>query len=132
MQATSLKTLFLVLSGVCTVLAAGASEGVPFTFERLSQQAARLAGSPFQEWRRPPAPALKKLTYDQYRDIRFNPAKSIWGDTSSPFRLQLFHPGWIQDDQVNIHLLEDGRVHDIPYDSFYFTFGPGVTEDVTG
>lgn len=132
MQAISRKILFSVAVGVFAVSAVSASDGAPFTFERLSKQAALLANSPFQEWRRPPAPALKKLTYDQYRDIRFNPAKSIWGDTSSPFRLQLFHPGWIQDDQVDIHLLEEGHVRDIPYDSFYFTFGPGVTEDVTG
>ncbi len=61
-----------------------------------------------QKWQSPaeknPVPALlKKLTYDQYRNIRFIPAKRLWTEESLPFRLSLFHLGYLFTEPVEIN-----------------------------
>ena len=38
---------------------------------------------------------MKSLTYDQYRDIRFDPNRALWGDGKLPFRAMFFHPGYL-------------------------------------
>src|SRR6185312_1224571 len=38
---------------------------------------------------------LGALTYDDYRNIRFNPAQALWRDDGLPFQLQFFHRGGI-------------------------------------
>jgi glucans biosynthesis protein len=36
---------------------------------------------------------LKQLTYDQYRNIRFDSAQSLWKDAGGNFQVQFIHPG---------------------------------------
>lgn len=67
--------------------------------------AEKLAG---QKWKSPaeknPVPdILKKLTYDQYRNIRFIPANRLWTSEELPFRLSLFHLGYLFTEPVEIH-----------------------------
>jgi len=40
-------------------------------------------------------PALQQLTYDQYRDIRFNPDAGIWHNEQVPFHVELFPAGFL-------------------------------------
>jgi glucans biosynthesis protein len=107
---------------VLSVLSAAAKEG-GFGFEQVKGRAAQLAQAPFRDWRREPPKAVKQLTYDQYRDIRFNPRKAIWRYDHIPFQLHLFHPGWIQSDQVDINVVQDGHVDPLRYDRDLFDFG---------
>ena len=101
---------------------AAAREG-GFGFEQVKEKAALLAAAPYRDWRREPPPAVRKLTYDQYRDIRFNPRKAIWRYDHIPFQVHLFHPGWIQSDQVDVNVVQDGRVDAVRYDPDLFDFG---------
>ncbi len=48
-------------------------------------------------------PVLKGLSYDQARNIRFRPEKQIWADEHLPFRLALFHLGYLFRQPVEIH-----------------------------
>ena len=94
-----------------------------FGFEQVKEKAAKLAAAPYRDWRKEPPKAVRQLTYDQYRDIRFNPRKAVWRYDHIPFQLHLFHPGWIQSDQVDINVVQDGRIDPVRYDPELFDFG---------
>jgi len=111
----------VVVSGVFGL---SAQAGEAFSgFESVKAKAAQLAGSPYKDWTRDLSGSMPKLTYDQYRDIRFNPRKAVWRYDHIPFQLHLFHPGWIQNDQVDVNVVNDGKVSAVRYDRELFDFG---------
>jgi len=66
---------------------------------------------------------LLKLTYDQHRDIRFNPSRS-WGRADGlPFQMQFFHPGFIFDKTVQISELRGGVETPIAFSPQLFEYG---------
>ncbi len=99
------------------------AESAVFDFAHLKEQAARLASAPYQEWRSELPEPIRGLTYDQYREIQFNARRAIWRYDRNPFQLHLFHPGGIQNDQVDIHVVQDGEIETLAYDPDFFTFG---------
>ena len=61
-----------------------------------------------QKWKSPDnkdslPESLKKLTYDQYRNIRFIPANRLWASEDLPFRLSLFHLGYLFTTGVEVN-----------------------------
>lgn len=121
MSKLALRSVWVSVIAV-SVLSAAAKEG-GFGFEQVKEKAAVLAQAPYRDWRREPPAAVRQLTYDQYRDIRFNPRKAIWRYDHIPFQMHLFHPGWIQSDQVDVSVVQDGRVEPVRYDPELFDFG---------
>ncbi len=103
---------------LCSV--AGAA---PFDFEDVGRRAATLAAQPYKASARALPKALRELTYDQYRDIRFRPAKSIWRSSGLPFELQLFHPGLYYDMPVRLSEIVNGVPQEIRYDPELFDYG---------
>lgn len=81
---------YALLVCVAGALAVQAKEEI-FTFEQLVEKAAILANAPYQEWCHIQPDAKRKMTYDQYRNIRFNPKKAVWYYDHIPFQAQLFH-----------------------------------------
>lgn len=73
-----------------------------------------------------------KLSYDQYRDIRFKPDRAIWRGEKRDFELQLFPMGWLYDAPVEINLVDNGAVIRLAADDSYFTIGPLVGADPKG
>ncbi|NDY95606.1 glucan biosynthesis protein [Wenzhouxiangella limi] len=69
----------------------------------------------------PPAPALAALDYDQYRAIRFDPDRALWPQNEG-FRVQFFHPGFLFNETVRIHEIDEGAVDDVPFDPKRFRF----------
>ncbi len=69
-----------------------------------------------------PAP-LASLDYDAWRDIRFRPDKALLGDLDGPFRLQLFHPGFLYTRPVTVNVVRDGVPTPIPYQPALFDYG---------
>jgi glucans biosynthesis protein len=110
-----------MIVAACALSAASGEDG--FSFEQVKERASRLAQSTYRDWRRDPPKEILQLTYDQYRDIRFNPRKAIWRYDHIPFQLHLFHPGWIQSDQVEVNVVQDGHVYAVRYDQDLFDFG---------
>ena len=73
------------------------------TLDTVRQIARDLAKSEF----RPPAPQpepLAKLSYDDWRKIRYRFEKAIWLDDPSPFKLEFFHPGHLQGSRIEVDL----------------------------
>src|SRR4051812_17242263 len=54
------------------------ADPLPFNDDFVLEKARELAKKPFSEEKIALPPGLDKLTYDQYRDIRFNTDKSFW------------------------------------------------------
>ncbi len=109
---------------VCGLLGLSVRAGEAFSgFEQVKSKAAQVAAAPYRDWSREPSKAVRQMTYDQYRDIRFNPRKAIWRYDHIPFQLHLFHPGWIQNDPVDVNVVNDGRVTAVRYDQELFDFG---------
>src|SRR4051812_6037412 len=62
-----------------------------FDFEVLQFRAKNLAGQPYKQPSAKVPGWLQKYTYDQFRDIRFDPARAVWKREDLPFQLQFFH-----------------------------------------
>jgi glucans biosynthesis protein len=100
--------------------------GEPFNAASVVNLARTLAKAPFA----PPGPpipaALAKLSYDQYRDIRFRTAATIWANPGQLFRLQLLPLGYLFTTPVQLATVEGGRVKPLSYRPDLFSTGPLV------
>lgn len=88
--------------------------------------AKELSGKPFKDETLALPEGLDKLTYDQYRNIRFNPDRSIWKGEAHGFSFDLFHPGFLFTRPVDIHVVEAGQQARLNYDPSLFVFGADV------
>ena len=95
----------------------------PFRFEDVVRRARDIAGAPFDAGL-PPLPApIANLDFDAYRDIRFKPERALLAGGNSPFRLQLFHLGFLYTRPVVVNVIRDGVATPIPYQSQLFDYG---------
>jgi glucans biosynthesis protein len=67
--------------------------------------------------------ALKDLTYDQTRDIRFNPDHAVWRADKLPFEIQFFHLGGYFEHPVRIHEIVGKDVREVVFDPASFNYG---------
>jgi glucans biosynthesis protein len=95
----------------------------PFTFATVQHLAQQRSQEDYRD-RSSPLPArLQKLTYDQYRDIRYKGQTALWHDQSL-FEVQFFHRGFTFARQVNINEVNStGVVRPVVYSPTLFTFG---------
>jgi glucans biosynthesis protein len=98
-------------------------EAPPDYFAELEQKARSLAAEPWNE--RPnldlPRP-IAKMTYDQWRKIRFRPDKSLWRNEPGQFELQFFHPGFTFLQGVKISLIDGGQAQRFPFSTDLFSY----------
>ena len=109
------RCLLLALSlgfsapGVVTAQAeavAAASES--FSRQNVIEQARILSQKPFA----PPAQApesLARLDYSEYRKINYQQDAAVWGGSPTRFSVQLFAPGYLYRDLVDINIVENGK-----------------------
>lgn len=108
-----------VLGGGLAALAATAfppsafartSAATRFSHERVIEEARALSQRPFSP--SPPLPeALRSLDYETYRAIRFRRDAAVWANSASKFTVQMFAPGSIYHEPVDIFLVESGQAH---------------------
>lgn len=104
-------------------VAAGVAHAAAFGFDAVAQRAEQLAKKPYQAPKSVPQ-VLKDLSYDELRDIRFKPERSVWRKEKLPFELMFFHLGKFQVQPVSINeVLPDGSVRHLAYDPRDFDFG---------
>jgi glucans biosynthesis protein len=94
-----------------------------FGFADVVKRARDLANAPFDALPPKLPEALVKLDFDAYRDIRFKAEKSPLGPAHGPFRLQLFHPGFIYRRPVVVNTIRDGIATPVPYSANLFDYG---------
>lgn len=83
-------------------------EDYAFSSQTVIDIARELAKSPMVA----PQVAPKELTNldaATYRKIEFQQNKAVWGNTPTPFSIQLFAPGYLYKDLVSIDVVENGR-----------------------
>jgi len=105
--------------------AATAQPGVPqpFGFADVERRARDLSKTPHAA-KVPDLPAaIAKLDYDAWRDIRFKPDRAFFGAEGSPFRLQLFHLGFLYNRPVTVNLVRGGVATPIAYQASLFDMG---------
>jgi periplasmic glucans biosynthesis protein len=120
------KLLILLLClGLCPIV--GPEPGVAagsatFRYHEVVAMAQKLS----EESYRPPSSIpdfLLGITYDAWRDIRFDPEQALWKKENLPFTVQFFHPGFYYERAVKIHVIEAGRVTDVVFTPDLFTYG---------
>ncbi|BCB17607.1 glucan biosynthesis protein G [Bosea sp. ANAM02] len=93
-----------------------------FGFEDVQRRAREIAAVPYE----PIAPlpeALARLDYDSWRDIRFRPERALLQQNGSPFRMQMFHPGFLFTRPVTVNVVRDGVPMPVPYAANLFDYG---------
>jgi len=119
--------LILCCLAACSAGAARAQDRPTEPFDRaaLLARAAELAKQPHSL---PPPPQGQgpRLTYDQYRSIRFDPAAAIWKNENRNFAVDLLYPGFIFDVPVNINLVVGGTARRVLFMNDKFAYGPEV------
>ncbi|WP_264049214.1 glucan biosynthesis protein [Methylobacterium flocculans] len=112
----------LVSAGEASAQRAEGRPETPFGFADVERRAKDLAARPY-DGRVPALPApIAKLDYDAWRDIRFKPEKAFLGE-GSPFRLQLFHLGFLYTRPVTVNLVRGGLATPIPYQASLYDMG---------
>lgn len=103
-----------------------AQAGVAFPPDFVRKQAESLAAAEYVK----PAVELPepfdKLSYDQYRDIRFRTDRAIWRPDNLDFELQLLPMGWLYSAPTEIWLVDGGEAQKLKADKEMFSLGPLV------
>jgi glucans biosynthesis protein len=90
--------------------------------ESVAGIAKKLAAEPFKA--PPPIPDfLKNISYDEYRDIRFDPAQSLWRESGGHFQVQFIHPGLFYTHGVIINTYDARQTRKIAFSPKMFTYG---------
>jgi glucans biosynthesis protein len=105
--------------------AADAPDALSAAFDSsiMREFARNLASKPYKAPDNKIPDVLAHLTYDQYRTIRFNPARALWRDEKLPFQIEFFHRGFSYTDRVEIFEVANGRANLIRYNSDLFDMG---------
>ena len=94
-----------------------------FRFEDVVRRARDLAGASFDAAIPPLPEPIAHLDFDAYRDIRFRPDRALLGGGGGPFRLQLFHLGFLYTRPVTVNVIRDGVPTPIAYQPQLFDYG---------
>lgn len=99
-------------------------------FEHVIERARTRAGQAYQAPQSPLPGSLSDLDYSDYRDIRFRKEAALWRDERL-FEVQLFHPGFLYDEPIDLHVLRNGRIEELAFDSAMFNYD-GETSSLRG
>jgi glucans biosynthesis protein len=117
----------------CAVMLANASANAqestqPFDFSALSKIAwsksrQNISSAPGSGTAKDFPDALRNLSYDQMRDIRFKPDQAIWRQQGLPFEVMFFHLGKFQTEAVRVHEITNGQDHVQAWSPSLFDYG---------
>ena len=94
-----------------------------FDLGDVAEKAQKLAAEPFREPKGQVPDWLLKISYDEWRDIRFRPDQALWHDRRSPFRVQFFHPGLYYDRTVGMNVVDAGGARPLAFSPSQFDYG---------
>ncbi len=93
-----------------------------FGFADVVRRARELANVAFEQGPALPE-TLAKLDFDAWREIRFRPERALLAQPATPFRLQMFHPGFLFTRPVTVNTVRDGVPTPVPYAAALFDYG---------
>jgi glucans biosynthesis protein len=97
--------------------------GTPFPVDHVRKLAESLARSEYAAPTAEVPEPFKKLSAEQFRDIRFMTDKAVWRADRLDFELQLLPMGWLYDKPVEIWLVDGGEARQLKADGSLFQFG---------
>jgi periplasmic glucans biosynthesis protein len=104
--------------------AATTSTAAGFSGKSVADAAKALAAVPFAKPTIDLPEPFNKLSYDQYRDIRFRTDRAIWHGEKLDFELQLFPMGWLYEMPVDVFVVDQGEAKKLVADGQLFALGP--------
>jgi glucans biosynthesis protein len=103
---------------------APANPPVPrFAFDDVVRRARDIAALAYEPNQAQLAEPLSRLDFDQWRDIRFRAERAFFGQGGSPFRMHLFHLGFLFTRPVTVNIVREGLATPIPYAANLFEYG---------
>lgn len=111
---------------VHALLLLGLLNGEPafaFGFQDVAQRARTLAGKAFQNPASNVPEELRRLDRRHYEEIRYRPEKALWRTTTTPFKVEFFHPGNNYDLPVKVFEVTETGQRELAYAPSLFTFG---------
>lgn len=115
-SSATLRVVLLLLASVPGVAHAA------FGFEDVSKRAQQLAAKSYKAPDTKLPAALRDISYDAYRDIRFKADSALWRGRL-PFEVQFFHPGFLFQSPVKINVIGAKGVTKLPFDPKAFNYG---------
>ncbi|MBL8012490.1 MAG: glucan biosynthesis protein G [Candidatus Omnitrophica bacterium] len=119
-----IQIVFLLLFSVVVTPSSVWAAGRKFQFQDVISQAQQLSKQSFVDVSDQNVPDfLKKIGYDQWRDIRFKPSQAFWGDNQIPFSVQFFHQGFLYKQPIIVHYMDESGVHKFIFSPNLFEYG---------
>jgi len=115
----------LALLAACVL---SSTDARAFGLDDVTARAEKLAGAAYQKPAASLSKALKSLTYDQFRDIRFRPDRALWRNARLPFELMFFHRGFYYEEPVLIHEITPEGEREVVFDPDAFDYGKNKLE----
>lgn len=94
-----------------------------FGFAEVEQRARELLTAPFDARTAVLPDPLERLDFDTWRDIRFRADRALLASANGPFRMQMFHPGFLYKRTVTVNVIRDGIPTPVPYAANLFDYG---------
>lgn len=94
-----------------------------FSYDDVVRRARELSTLPYEAPRVQLPRELGAMNFDQYRELRFRQDRSFLAQGNSPFRMQMFHLGFIYLQPVVVNVVRDGIATPIPYAANLFDYG---------
>ena len=94
-----------------------------FGFDQVVERARAMSTEPYKKPDNDLPDALRNLSYEQYRDIRYKPDRAWWRGSGLQYELEFFHPGRYFADRVKVNEITADGVHPIGFDPTAFDYG---------
>ncbi len=94
-----------------------------FAFDDVVRRARDLSALAYEAQTQAAPEELQRLDFDRWRDIRFRTERAFFANTPSPFRMHLFHLGFLFTRAVTVNIVRDGIAAPIPYNANLFDYG---------
>ncbi len=104
---------FLLFVSSTSFAAPQNEKGEIFSHQTVLDLAKKRAQKPYKLPKQAPI-SLTRLDAETYQKIRFQQHAAIWGNSPTPFSIQLFAPGFLYKNMVDIDIVESGK--NVPID----------------
>lgn len=121
-----ISAVFIALIAFSYAAIRNYADEVRIDYADVVKKAENLSKRPYKPVSSEVPPFLQKLTYDQYRDIRFDRSKALWSDLNLSFQIQFLHPGFIFNKTITLYETESRQTHRIGFSSSLFNYGKNV------
>ncbi len=100
-----------------------------FSLDDVEKLAKKLAKKTFESPRSPAVDFLKGISEGDWNRIRFKEEFNLWHDQAQPFEISFFHPGFIYNNAVTVHVVEGGQSRALSFSTDQFSYGDSGLEE---